>query len=1059
MAQGSKQPSSVLTLDHANIDDDVRRKDKQVVDCIRCLSMDGVQRANSGHPGTPMAMAPVAYTLWARYLNFDPEEAIWWNRDRFVLSIGHASMLIYSLIHITGVKSVSSDYEVGAELSVTLNDLKSFRQLESKCPGHPEYRLTSGIEMTTGPLGQGVASSVGMAIAAKWMAATYNKPGFELFNWSTYAMCGDGCMQEGVASEAASIAGHLRLDNLCWIYDNNKISIEGNTALSFSEDVTTRFIAYGWNVLRVGDANDVEALSRAFEAFQKEKSRPTLIVVDSHIAWGAPTKQDTHGAHGAPLGDKEISATKAVYGWPNEKFLVPDEVVKHFQEQMARRGGDNRVKWIALFKEYATKFPSEAAAINHQLDRTMPAGWDRFCKEFPADKKGLATRQSSGECLNMVAKGLPWLIGGSADLAPSTLTTLKFDGAGDFGAPGGGVGDYGGRNFHFGIREHAMGSIMNGMAVSKVRPYGSGFFVFSDYMKPSIRMSAIMEIPCIWIFTHDSIGVGEDGPTHQPIEHLAAIRSIPGLLTFRPGDANEALEVWKYVIPLRHQPVAIVLSRQAIPTLDRKKYASASNVTKGAYVLLCSDPHCLPDVILIGTGTEVALMLDSHDALAKAGVKVRSVSMPCQELFEKQSAEYKESVLPSKIRARVSIEAGSTAGWGRYIGLDGESVGVDSFGASAPLKILSEHFDFTVANVVATVHRVLKKNGVVLNSTSQMDQLKAMSIIVADTGELDKVRATMPQDATTNPTLMFQAISTASGQVMCDEAIAKAIQSAEGNPNHEEMVTDVCDRLAVSIGCEILKLVPGLVSTEVDADLSFDTEASLRKAHKIVELYEQAGVNPRERVMIKLATTWECIEACRQLEKEGIHCNMTLLFSMAQAVACAEAGATLISPFVGRILDWHKKAEGREFTAEEDPGVTSVRAIYAYYKKYEYKTIVMGASFRTAEEVLALAGCDKLTISPKLLGELKSRRGPVERKLDPVKAAADPNITRLAEGNLTEKSFRLLMNEDTMATEKFSEGIRGFGKDLIKLKDLVRSRLGAALKAHQAASGRPQARL
>jgi len=1028
--------------------------DKSVVDCIRCLSMDGVQKANSGHPGTPMAMAPVTYNLWARHMNFDPEDPIWSNRDRFVLSAGHASMLLYSLLHVAGVKDVR-DYKVGAGPAVSLDDLKNFRQLDSKCPGHPEYRFTSGVETTTGPLGQGYASSVGMAISSKWMGATYNKPDYELFNYNVFALGGDGCMQEGVSSEAASLAGHLKLDNLCWIYDSNHISIEGDTNWSFSEDVTTRFIGYGWNVLRVGDANDQNALNRAFESFKEEKNRPTLIVVESHIGFGAPTKQDTGEVHGSPLGDKEISATKKFYGWPDEKFLVPEECKQRFQSQLQAHGGSSRREWNDMFRKYARLYPTEASAINHQLARTLPEGWDRFCTEFPPCPKGLATRQSSGKVLNMVAQGLPWLIGGSADLAPSTLTDLKFKGAGHFLPPahatrectkaGGGwadseAGDYSGRNFHFGIRENAMGSILGGMAVSKIRPYGSTFFVFSDYMKPAIRMSAIMEIPVVFIFTHDSIGVGEDGPTHQPIEHLTAVRSIPGLLTFRPADANETLEAWKCIIPLSHTPAALVLSRQACPTLDRAKYAPASGVHRGAYVLAESSKGREPQVILMATGSEVHLMLEAHEKLAAQGIAVRSVSMPCLELFEQQDDVYKESVLPKNVRARVSIEAGSTIQWAKYVGLDGASVGIDTFGKSAPLKIVQKDLGLTVDNVLAAAHKVLGSGGGSAGGNA-LDQLKSMTVIVADTGELDKIKAILPEDATTNPTLIFQALNTEAGKVMMDKATNAAYQKMGRNADKEALVSEVCDRLAVMIGCEILKVVPGLVSTEVDANLSFSTEASLAKARHLVELYEEAGVDPRKKVLIKMASTWESIEACRQLERDGIHCNMTLLFSIGQAVACAEAGATLISPFVGRILDWYKKAEGKNFTAEEDPGVLSVRAIYAYYKKHGHKTVVMGASFRSAEECLALAGCDKLTISPKVIGEIQAMTGPVTRKLHPTLSAKDAP-ERLAPGDLTEKDFRLLLNEDQMATEKLSEGIRGFGKDLQKLKDLVRQRLG-----------------
>ncbi|HYF49546.1 MAG TPA: transketolase, partial [Planctomycetota bacterium] len=557
--------------------------DTLCVNTIRCLSMDAVQAANSGHPGTPMAMAPVAYALWNKILRFDPEDPIWPNRDRFVLSMGHASMLLYSMLHLTQTKAVNAKYETLGELTVPLDDIKRFRQLDSKCPGHPEYHWTSGIETTTGPLGQGFATSVGMAMAQKWLAAHYNRPGFDIFNYNVYALGGDGCMMEGASSEAASLAGHLKLDNLCWIYDNNKITIEGNTSWAFSEDVATRFIAYGWNVTRVGDANDLEMLQRAFKTFENS-DRPTLIIVDSHIAWGAPNKQDTHAAHGEPLGEDEIKGTKRNYGWPEDKkFYVPDGVYDHFKKGMGKRSQEAHAAWSKLFSDYKAKFPDLADQIDKIQRRELPAGWDKDIPVFPADPKGAAGREASGKVLNAIAKNVPWLIGGSADLAPSTKTRLTFDGAGDFTCE-----NYGGRNFHYGVRELAMGAVINGMALTKVRPYGSGFFVFSDFCKPTIRLAAIMEIPAIYIFTHDSIGVGEDGPTHQPIEHLISMRAIPGLITLRPGDANEVAEAWRVIMNIKHEPVVLVLSRQNMPTLDRTKYAPASGVAKGAYVL--ADP-------------------------------------------------------------------------------------------------------------------------------------------------------------------------------------------------------------------------------------------------------------------------------------------------------------------------------------------------------------------------------------------------------------------------------------------------------------------------------------
>lgn len=673
------------------------------INTIRTLSMDAVQAANSGHPGTAMAMAPVAYTLWQNYLRFDPNDPIWPNRDRFVLSIGHASMLLYSMLHLCGVRSVNAKYERLGEISVSLDDIKRFRQLDSKCAGHPEYRWTSGVETTTGPLGQGVATSVGMAIAGNWMAAHYNKPDFEMINYDTYAICGDGCMMEGVSSEAASLAGHLKLSNLCWIYDNNKITIEGHTDWAFSEDVATRFIAYGWNVTRVSDANDIDMLTRAFNTFRNTKDRPTLIIVDSHIAWGAPNKQDTHAAHGEPLGEEEIRLTKKNYGWPEDaKFLVPQEVVKHFSEGMGQRGSDLREKWIAKFNEYSSRYPELADGLMKMQKRELPSGWDKDLKDFPADPKGMAGRDASGKVLNILAKNIPWLMGGSADLAPSTKTRLTFEGAGDFTAE-----TYAGRNMHFGIREHAMGSILNGMALSKVRAYGSQFLIFSDYSRPTLRLSAIMELPVIYVYTHDSIGVGEDGPTHQPIEQIASLRAIPGLITLRPGDANEVVEAWRHIMQLKHEPVALILTRQALPTLDRSKYGSAAGLHKGAYILADADGG-KPDVILIGTGSEVSLCVDAYEKLKADKIKARVVSMPSWELFDHQDQNYQDSVLPPSVSARVSVEQLSTFGWGHYVGPKGKRIGMHTFGASAPLKELQKKFGFTLDNVVAAAKEVLQ---------------------------------------------------------------------------------------------------------------------------------------------------------------------------------------------------------------------------------------------------------------------------------------------------------------------------------------------------------------
>lgn len=670
--------------------------DQLCINTIRTLSMDAVQAANSGHPGTPMALAPVAYTLWQNFLRFDPEDPIWPNRDRFVLSAGHASMLLYSLLHLAGVKAVNRQYETVGQLSVTLDDIKHFRQLDSKCPGHPEYRWTSGVETTTGPLGQGVSNTVGMAIASKWMGTYFNRPGFDMIGFDVYAIAGDGDMMEGISSEAASLAGHLKLDNLCWIYDNNHISIEGNTSLAFSEDVAMRFMSYGWNVTRVADANDLELLAKALSICKNTNDRPTLIIVDSHIAWGAPNKQDTHSAHGEPLGEEEIRLTKRNYGWPEDaQFLVPDGVRERFREGVGARGRMLRDAWYAKYKEYQAKYPVLADHLDRIQRRLLPDGWDKNLPTFPADPKGMAGREASGKVLNVLAENVPWLLGGSADLAPSTKTRLTFKGAGDFAA-----GQYSGRNFHFGIREHAMGGILNGLSLAKVRPYGSGFLIFSDYGRAPIRLAAIMEIPVIYVFTHDSIGVGEDGPTHQPVEQLPSLRAIPGLIVLRPGDANEVTEAWRVIMQLRHEPAALVLTRQAIPTFDRNKYAAASGLQRGAYVL-ADAADGKPDVLLLGTGSEVSLCVEAYEQLKTKGVKARVVSMPSWELFDKQSREYQDSVLPPNVRARVAVEQASTFGWARYVGIHGAVIGMTTFGASAPLKALLKKFGFSPENVVS----------------------------------------------------------------------------------------------------------------------------------------------------------------------------------------------------------------------------------------------------------------------------------------------------------------------------------------------------------------------
>jgi transketolase len=682
------------------------RSELQCINTIRTLSMDAVQQANSGHPGTAMAMAPVIYCLWQRFLRFDPDDPIWPNRDRFVLSIGHASMLLYAMLHLCGVKAVNPKYETLGELSVTLDDIKRFRQLDSKCPGHPEYRWTSGVETTTGPLGQGVATSVGMALAGRWMASYFNRPGFAMFDYDVYALCGDGCMMEGVSGEAASLAGHLKLSNLCWIYDNNKITIEGHTDWAFSEDVATRFIGYGWNVTRVGDANDLDMLEHAFNTFQHTTDRPTLIIVDSHIAYGSPHKQDTSAAHGEPLGEEEIKLTKRNYGWPEDaQFFVPPGVREHFQEGMGQRGHALREAWVAKFEQYRSQYPELADYLYKMQHRQLPDGWDKDLPVFPPDAKGLAGRDASGKVLNVLAQNVPWLLGGSADLAPSTKTRLTFEGAGDLTAE-----NSGGRNLHFGVREHAMGSVLNGLSLAKVRPYGSSFLIFSDYSRPALRLSALMEIPVIYSFTHDSIGVGEDGPTHQPVEHLASLRAIPGLIALRPADANEIVEAWRVIMQLRHEPVALILSRQPLPTLDRSLYAPASGVAKGAYVLADARDG-KPEVLLLASGSEVSLCVTAYEQLKAEGIKVRVVSMPSWELFEQQSPEYRESVIPAAVTARVSVEQAATFGWSHYVSPSGQRIGMKTFGASAPLKELQKKFGFTPEHVVAVAKEQLTKTG------------------------------------------------------------------------------------------------------------------------------------------------------------------------------------------------------------------------------------------------------------------------------------------------------------------------------------------------------------
>ena len=667
----------------ANAEADHKKLEQLCINTIRTLAMDAVQKANSGHPGTPMALAPLAFILWDRYLKFNPRNPHWAGRDRFILSNGHASMLLYAMLHLTG-------------FDLPLDELKQFRQWGSKTPGHPEYGHTVGIETTTGPLGQGVANSVGFAMAQRWLAAKLDK---DVFDYRIYAFCGDGDLMEGISNEAASVAGHLGLSNLIWFYDNNHITIEGSTSLAFSDDVATRFRGWHWNVLNVADVNDLDLVDVAIRAAQREVARPTLVIVDTHIGWGSPNRQDTKEAHGEALGADEVKLTKEAYGWPPDaQFLIPDEV-KSYMGKAVERGAKWESDWNAKYKPWAGKNPDAAKMWQQMVDRELPAGWDKDIPTFPADAKGLATRDSGAKVMNAVAKNVPFLLGGAADLYPSTKTLINGEGAFE-------KNEYSARNLHFGIREHTMGAIVNGLSLSGLRPYGATFLIFSDYMRPPIRLAALMNIPCLFIYTHDSIGLGEDGPTHQPIEQLMSLRAMPHLLVFRPADANEVAEMWRTIMPIKKQPVLMALTRQGVPTFDRSKYASAEGVAKGAYIL--ADSGGTPDVILMGTGSEVQLCIGAYEKLVAEGVKARVVSMPCFELFEQQPAEYKQKVLPVEVRARVSVEAGTTFGWKQYVGAEGIAVGHDDFGASAPIKDVMKHFGFTVDNVLAKARESMK---------------------------------------------------------------------------------------------------------------------------------------------------------------------------------------------------------------------------------------------------------------------------------------------------------------------------------------------------------------
>jgi transketolase len=679
--------------------------DQLCIDTIRTLSIDAIQKANSGHPGTPMALAPLAYALWQRFLRFDPADPIWPGRDRFVLSAGHASMLLYSLLHLAGVRAVDPDYEVVGDPAVSLADIESFRQLDSRAPGHPEYRWTSGVETTTGPLGQGVATSVGMAIASKWQAARYDRPGFDLFDFDVYAIAGDGCLMEGVSGEAASIAGHLKLDNLCWVYDNNQITIDGKTHLAYDDDVPARFAGYGWNVTRVGDANDTGLIATAFEQFKAEEGRPTLIVVDSHIGYGSPHKVDTSAAHGEPLGEAEVRETKRAYGWPEDaQFLVPDGVRERFAEGIGKRGAELRADWEQRLAAYTGENPELAGEIEAMQLRALPEGWDAAIPSFDPDEKGIATRKASQQVENAIGERLPWLIAGSADLTDSTSVRLSFDGTHDFEP-----GAYDGRQLHYGIREHESAAISNGLSLSKLRPLWSTYLTFSDYARPAIRLSALMELPVIHVFTHDSIGLGEDGPTHQPVEQLASLRAIPGLDVIRPADANEVAEAWRVALDRTHQPVALVLTRQNVPVFDRARYGAAEGLRRGGYVLADPDGVGDPDVILIATGSEVALALAAHEELKGESVRARVVSLPCWEIFERQDDAYRDEVLPPSVTARVSVEEASTLGWDHYVGSGGTRIGMHTFGSSAPLRDVQTKFGFTPDKVAEAARALLDR--------------------------------------------------------------------------------------------------------------------------------------------------------------------------------------------------------------------------------------------------------------------------------------------------------------------------------------------------------------
>lgn len=678
--------------------------DELAINTMRTLAMDAVQAANSGHPGTPMALAPAAYALWNRVMAFDPRAPRWVNRDRFVLSNGHASMLLWSLLHLTSTTASNEAAGKPDSPTVSLEDIRRFRQMGSRAPGHPEYPLIDGVEATTGPLGQGIAMSVGMAIGERWLRERYNRPGLEIFDYCVYAFCGDGCLMEGIGSEAASLAGHLGLDHLCWVYDNNRITIEGSTQLAFSEDVAGRFHSYGWRVVHVADGNDLAAMESALRSVRVSAGKPTLIILDTHIGFGSPHRQDTAAAHGEPLGVEEVRLTKRYYGWPEDSsFLVPEGVKETFDRGIGERGARLRTSWHAKRERYRAVESILSTELDLMAGGSLPQHWARELPSFVADPKGVAGREASGRALNALADAIPWLIGGSADLGPSTKTTLKAPGSGDFQS-----GTPGGRNLHFGVREHAMAAAVNGLALTGLRAFGSSFFVFSDYARAAIRLAALMELPSLFIFTHDGLGDAEDGPTHQPIEHLASLRAMPGLTVLRPGDANEVVEAYRHIAQTRNRPTVLVLSRQTLPTLDRNRYASAQGLTRGAYILADS-PGGRPDVVLIASGGELPLAVLAQEQLLPLGIRARVVSMPSWDLFERQSAEYRDSVLPPSVKPRVAIEQAAAFGWERYVGREGSVIGMTTFGASASLPDLQKSFGYRVEDVIDVVQQLLAK--------------------------------------------------------------------------------------------------------------------------------------------------------------------------------------------------------------------------------------------------------------------------------------------------------------------------------------------------------------